>query len=297
MLSFIRRPAVHLFVRSASVTIGEDIPVTVRVVTGRWPAEVVDARLELRAVRAFPSISYVYGVVMKSNEVATVVEAPFDCARRIEAHQKVEIDAALATKGVLLGPTCQSGPVGLEYQMRVALGLAGGDTAKGPLFGTLELRNAPSLYASAAGYRDTWDTDPTGEIDIELHTQVIAPGDLVRGVVLLRPRVDLGPIEQVTLAVVRRAEFVEPTVPGSIDVKEAVETTIDVDLPRPVQPGSLESVPFELPGPPQPTCYDGERFNLRWFVGVAVKRAGAPNTALRAELNVCSALLPPQPAT
>lgn len=292
-LKFLRRPAILLFVKKPVVTIREDIPVTVRVLTGRWPVEVVGGRLQLLAYRTAPGISYVYGIRMKDIQLDTVVETPFNCARRIGAKERVQFDTALPTNAEPMGPTCKSGPVSVEYHLRAVLDLAGGDTAKGPLMDTLELRNAPSLYASAAGYRDTWDTDPTGEIEIELSPQAVAPGDPVRGTVRLRPRADLGAVEQVTVAVVRRVEFTEPMVPGLVDVKEAVAASIDLDLPQPVQPGTSQSLPFELPGPPQPTCYDGVRFNLRWLVGTALKRAGAPNTALRAELNVCSALLPP----
>lgn len=292
-LKFLRRPAVLLFVKKPVVTIREDIPVTVRVLTGRWPVEVTGGRLRLEAVRDAPAISPVYGVRMTGVQVDTVVEIPFNCARRIGAKERVELDATVPTNTEPMGPTCESGPVGLAYRLRAVLDLAGGDTAKGPPVETLELRNAPSLYASAAGYRDTWDTDPTGEIEIELSPQAVAPGDPVRGTVRLRPRADLGAVEQVTVSIVRRVEFTEPMVPGLVDVKEAVAASIGLDLPQPVQPGTSQSLPFELPGPPQPTCYDGVRFNLRWLVGTALKRAGAPNTALRAELNVCSALLPP----
>ncbi len=292
-LKFLRRPAVLLFVKKPVVTIREDIPVTVRVITGRWPVEVVGGRIELRAHRSAPAISYVYGIRMEGVQLDTLVEAPFDCSGRIDSKQRVEFQAAVPTDTELMGPTCKAGPVGIEYHLRGVLDLAGGDTVRGPLMDTLELRNAPSLYASAAGYRDTWETDPTGEIEIDLSPQAIAPGDPVRGTVRLRPRADLGPVERVTVAVVRRVEFTEPMVPGLVDVKESLEASVDLDLPHPAQPNSAESLAFELPGPPQPTCYDGVRFNLRWLVGAVVKRTGAPNTALRAELNVCSALLPP----
>ena len=93
-----------------------------------------------------------------------------------------------------------------------------------------------------------------------LESPTVPVGAVVRGAS------GAGPVE-----LVRRIEWSDLAAGGVIEYQESVEEAVD-----------LSAVGrFELPAPPQPTCWAGARFRLRWFVEDGDDR--------RAELNVYSA--------
>lgn len=272
-LKFLRRPGVALVLPEA-VTIGRPIPVQATVITGRWPVRITGGRLELRAWRTAPTLGTgAYGTRAVVGSPDTVVTAPLAVPAEVGPKSRTALDGALPTDTAALGPTCRAGPVGVTYEVRAVLDLAEGDAAKG--IRNIVLRNDADLYARTADHRDTWGTDPTGDLAVTVTPPAVKVAGRITGTVTVTAGSD-----EVAVGLVRRAEFTQPTVPGLVDVDESIEASTRLTVPAGGGP-----VPFELDAPDQPTCQDASRFTLRWLVFARVRHA-----AVRTEVNVFSAV-------
>lgn len=150
------------------------------------------------------------------------------------------------------------------------------------------LQNPRRLYANVERYRDTWDTPPTGELELRLDPPAVHVGGRVAGAATVRPRAEHGPADDVAVGLVRRLEYTEPSQPGLVRTREWTIGERRLALPARVQPGGSAEVAFDLDAPDEPTYYDGVRFSVRWMVFAWLHRLHRPDVALRGELNVYS---------